>query len=271
MKKSKAQPTGKKARGNSSPAGKSASAADNNGRKTSQTENAVDLIRSKIIDLSLAPGTKLDEPLLVQEFRLGRTPAREAINRLVAEGLASIFPNRGGTFVRGLDLPEIGEVLMAYQLVETVLAQLCRFDDPGLVSDLENIQARYVKEVHAKSFLGITSVNEEFHLRMHRSIGNGFFYEFALSTHRHVRRLLVLLYKMEMTEKNLLETQLKINLGEHEGIIDAIRRSDRAGLNRVLPEHSRQAQTRLQKVMDKKLPALSLEQLAAMYPGSLAT
>jgi DNA-binding GntR family transcriptional regulator len=262
MKKSKAPPTQRKTRASPSPNGESIAAA-NSGRKASQTETAVDLIRSKIIDLSLAPGTKLDEPLLVKEFRLGRTPAREAINRLVAEGLASIFPNRGGTFVRGLDVAEIGEVLMAYQLVETVLAQLLKFDDPGLVSDLERIQARYVGEVRAKSFLGITSVNEEFHLRMHSSIGNGFFYEFALSTHRHVRRLLVLLYKMEMREKDLLETQLKINLGEHEGIIDAIRRSDRVALNGVLPEHARQAQTRLQKILGKKLPPLSLGQLAA--------
>jgi DNA-binding GntR family transcriptional regulator len=245
-----------------SPAGKSDSAADN-GRKTSQTENAVDLIRSRIIDLSLKPGTKLDEPLLVKQFKLGRTPAREAINRLVAEGLASIFPNRGGTFVRELDVSEIDQVLMAYQLVETVLAQLLRFEDPGLVPDLEHIQARYAREVRAKSFLGITSVNEEFHLRMHRSIGNGFFYEFARSTHRHVRRLLVLLYKMEMKEKNLLETQLKINLGEHDGIIEAIRDGDRAALNDILPVHARQAQTRLQTILGKKLPALSLGQLVA--------
>src|SRR6201992_335967 len=141
MKKSKALSEHGKQR-SASTARKSVAAAGP-GRKTSQTENAVDLIRSKIIDLSLKPGTKLDEPLLVKQFKLGRTPAREAINRLVAEGLASIFPNRGGTFVRELDLSEIDEVLMAYQLVETVLAQLLQFDDPGLVSDLERIQARY--------------------------------------------------------------------------------------------------------------------------------
>lgn len=260
MKKSKALPTrGKRTDSRA----KKALATANNGRKTSQTENAVDLIRSRIIDLSLKPGTKLDEPLLVKQFKLGRTPAREAINRLVAEGLASIFPNRGGTFVRELDVSEIDQVLMAYQLIETVLAELLRFDDPGLVRDLERIQKRYTNEVHQKSFLGITSVNEEFHLRMHRSIGNGFFYEFAQSTHRHVRRLLVLLYKMEMKEKNLLETQLSINLREHDGIIDAIRRGDRVALNGILPVHARQAQTRLQTILGKKLPALSLGQLVA--------
>ena len=237
-------------------------------RGASQTEAAADLIRLKIIDMSLEPGSKLDEPLLRNHFKLGRTPAREAISRLVAEGLVTIFPNRGGMFVRGLDLVEIGEVIMAYQLVESVLAQLCRFDDQNLVSDLEAIQTRYTHEVRRKSFLGITSVNEEFHLRMHRSIGNALFYEFALSTHRHVRRLLVLIYKIENTEKNVLESQMEINIGEHVEIIDAIRHGDRTRLNQLLPAHAQQAQTRLTHILSKKrVPPLTVDQLTSDFFG----
>src|SRR5580692_4808894 len=267
MKKSKA-PSVPGKRWGSPPSATRSSASPDYGRKTSQTDNAVDLIRSRIIDLSLRPGTKLDEPLLVKQFKLGRTPAREAINRLVAEGLASIFPNRGGTFVRELDLSEIDQVLMAYQLVETVLAQLLNFEDPGLVADLERIQARYAGEVRAKSFLGITSVNEEFHLRMHRSIGNALFYEFALSTHRHVRRLLVLIYKIENTERNVLESQMEINIGEHVGIIDAIRHGDRAKLNQLLPAHAQQAQTRLTRILsEKRVPPLTVDRLTNEFFG----
>jgi DNA-binding GntR family transcriptional regulator len=232
-------------------------------RSASQTEAAVDLIRSQIIDLSLEPGSKLDEPLLVNHFKLGRTPAREAISRLIAEGLVNSLPNRGGTFVRNLNLAEIGEVIFAYQLVETVMAQLCRFDDPGIVEDLEAIQARYIQQIRSKSFLGITSVNEEFHLRMHRSIGNALFFEFALSTHRHVRRLLVLLYKLENGAKSVLEAQLEINMGEHKEIINAIRTKDRRSLNALLPAHARQAQTRLLRVMNgSSVPPLSIERSA---------
>src|SRR3984893_15774303 len=232
-------------------------------RGASQTEAAVDLIRLKLIDMSLEPGSKLDEPLLRNHFKLGRTPAREAISRLVAEGLVTIFPNRGGMFVRGLDLVEIGEVIMAYQLVESVLAQLCRFEDLDLVADLEEIQARYTHEVRRKAFLGITSVNEEFHLRMHRSIGNALFYEFALSTHRHVRRLLVLLYKLEKAATSILEVQLEINMSEHREIIDAIRRNDRVALSMLLPAHAQQAQTRLLNVMNgNSVPPLSIKRSA---------
>src|SRR5882757_4419713 len=229
----------------------------------SQTEAAVDLIRSQIIDLSLEPGSKLDEPLLVNHFKLGRTPAREAISRLIAERLVNSLPNRGGTFVRNLNLVEIGEVIFAYQLVETVMAQLCSFDDPNLVEDLEEIQARYIEQIRSKSFLGITSVNEEFHLRMHRSIGNALFFDFALSTHRHVRRLLVLLYKLENGAKSVLEAQVEINMGEHKEIINAIRTKDRRSLNALLPAHARQAQTRLLRVMNgSSVPPLSIERSA---------
>ena len=231
-------------------------------REASQTDAAVDLIRSKIIDMSLQPGSRLDEPLLRNHFKLGRTPAREAVNRLVAEGLVNISPNRGGMFVRGLDFVEIGEVIMAYQLVETVLAQLCSFDDDSLVADLEEIQARYTREVRGKAFLGITSVNEQFHLRMHRSIGNALFYEFALSTHRHLRRLLVLIYKIENREQNVLEAQMEINLEEHVRIIDAIRGGDRAGLSQILPAHAQQAQTRLARILsEERVPPLTVDRL----------
>lgn len=248
-------------------AGKPAKAAKETGNakdtlraKPSQTDAALDLMRSKIIDLTLEPGSRIDEPLLIKEFKLGRTPAREAINRLVAEGLVNIVPNRGGTYVRGLDFREIGEVVAAQQLAESILAQLCRFEDPKLLADLEAIQQRYVREVEQRTYLGITSVNEEFHLRMHRSIGNSFFFEFAQSTHRHVRRLLVLIYKMEEAEQNVLDDQFEMNLDEHRQIIEAIRKRDRARLKDLLPAHARQAQQRLLRLLSgKAIGPLSLD------------
>lgn len=225
---------------------------ESQGAKPSQTDAALDLMRAKIIDLTLEPGSRIDEPLLIKQFKLGRTPAREAINRLVAEGLVNIQPNRGGTYVRGLDFREIGEVVAAQQLAESILAQLCRFEDPTLVADLEAIQERYVREVEQRAYLGITSLNEEFHLRMHRSIGNSFFFEFAQSTHRHVRRLLVLIYKMEEAEQNVLDDQFELNLDEHRQIIEAIRGRDRARLKELLPAHARQAQQRLLRLLSSK-------------------
>ena len=69
----------------------------------SLTEVAVETIRDRILDLTLRPGLRIDEKLLMERFRLSRTPAREALNRLMAEGLVEMQANKG-TFVRPLDV-----------------------------------------------------------------------------------------------------------------------------------------------------------------------
>lgn len=218
-------------------------------RTPSQTDIAVEQIRSRIIDLSLEPGSRLDESLLIEEFGLGRTPAREALHRLSAEGFVIFIAKRGGAYVRNLDLREVGEIIGAYQLAEDVLGQLCRFDDATLVSDLENIQRRYRTLVAARDYLGITAVNEEFHLRMHETIHNAFTYAFATSIHRHARRLIVLIHKLESTQPTVHDEQFELNVRQHDDLIAAIRAGDRKAFRSRIGAHARYTQRRLANVI----------------------
>jgi DNA-binding GntR family transcriptional regulator len=222
-------------------------------RSSSQTDAALKVIRSRIIDMTLEPGSRIDERILVDRFRLGRTPAREAISRLVAEGFVKIIPQRGGTYVRKLDLEEMGEIVVAHQLAESVLGQLCKMDDITLLPDLKAIQRRYVEHVRKREFLMITEVNQEFHLRMYRAIGNSLFYEFAESTHRHVQRLNVYIYHAEASsDPDYQSAQFAANLDQHNQIIEAVGRADRALLTELLPEHARHTQYRLVHLMQNK-------------------
>lgn len=215
----------------------------------SQTDLAVEKIRSTIIDLTLPPASRIDEPLLLTRFGLGRTPAREALNRLAAEGFVTIAPSRGGMFVRRLDLPEMMEIVRAQQVVENLLGHLLDFTDPGLVDDLVAIQDQYEHEVEAREYLAMTATNEAFHLRMHETVRNSFVYSFAHSTHRHVRRLNVQIYLLEAKSPSEHGTRLRMNASEHVEIIEAIRRSDRSALVPLLNAHSRTALERLTDVM----------------------
>jgi len=239
--------------------------------RLTQTDEALQKIRSRIIDLTMAPGSRIDEPLLLSDFGLGRTPAREAINRLVAEGFVNVQPNRGGTFVRKLDLEEIGQIVVAHQLAENVLGQLCNLDDEAMLGDLVNIQDQYEKAVKELDYLLITALNEEFHLRIHRSMGNSFFFDFAQSTHRHVRRLNVHLYQLESAEPRARDEQFKKNLQEHDLIIDAVRKKDRSVLTSLLPQHARGTQDRLVRILQSKsVPGFSVEtRLADMLASGL--
>lgn len=228
------------------------SSASDDARLISQTDAALDVIRSRIIDMTLEPGSRIDERILIDRFKLGRTPAREAINRLVAEGFVKIMPQRGGTYVRKLDFDEMGEIVVAHQLAESILSQMCRLDDPSLAPDLMAIQRRYTDSVKRRDFLAITQLNQDFHLRMHDTIGNALFYDFAESTHRHVRRLNVYIYQAEQADPEFQSEQFAANLDQHNQIIEAVARRDRPALIELLPDHAKYTQRRLVRLLQNK-------------------
>ena len=59
------------------------------------TDKAYEIIEEQIITQELAPGELLSEKLLSQELDIGRTPVREALQRLAQGGLVNILPRRG--------------------------------------------------------------------------------------------------------------------------------------------------------------------------------
>ncbi|MEE2699581.1 MAG: GntR family transcriptional regulator [Pseudomonadota bacterium] len=69
--------------------------ADKNENTISYAEKAYQLLINKITRLELNPGDVLVEKSLISELGIGRTPIREALQRLAVEGLVLHLPNRG--------------------------------------------------------------------------------------------------------------------------------------------------------------------------------
>jgi DNA-binding GntR family transcriptional regulator len=59
------------------------------------TEQAYRLIEERIVTLKLTPGDVLSEQLLSATLKIGRTPIREALQRLAREGLVTVLPRKG--------------------------------------------------------------------------------------------------------------------------------------------------------------------------------
>jgi DNA-binding GntR family transcriptional regulator len=59
------------------------------------TEQAYRVIEEQIVTLRLAPGEVLSEQMLSATYKIGRTPIREALQRLAREGLITILPRKG--------------------------------------------------------------------------------------------------------------------------------------------------------------------------------
>lgn len=90
------------------------------------SKTAYDLIRYKIVSLELGPGEVIDETALREELELGRTPIREALQRLALEQLVTIIPRRGMfvTEIRLTDLQRLFEVRVPLEAQAARLAAI---------------------------------------------------------------------------------------------------------------------------------------------------
>lgn len=93
------------------------------GGAPSLTEQAYRALEERIVTLSLAPGEVLSEKALALSLGIGRTPIREALQRLAREGLVVILPRRG-VIVSEINVRNQLELLRVRRELERLMAQL---------------------------------------------------------------------------------------------------------------------------------------------------
>ena len=86
-------------------------------------ERAYEQLRERIVTLRLAPGTVLREDELMRELEIGRTPLREAVERLALENLVAVQP-RIGTYVTSVDAADIVHISEVRAELEAQAAEL---------------------------------------------------------------------------------------------------------------------------------------------------
>ena len=203
----------------------------------SLTDAATDFLRDRILDLTLEPGERLEEKMLLARFGLSRTPVREAINRLISEGLVRIRGNRG-VYVSPMDIEGILSLLDAYVLCERMVASVCKLDNPGLEDDLKGIQHSLVHAAEQMDLLKITEINAKFHGRIAEAVENLFIQQYSADLHNLARRASFFVYRREATKRgggSLLGDRV---LSDHEKIIDHIVNDDRDRLVATTTEHA---------------------------------
>lgn len=89
----------------------------------SLTDRAYHEIEERIVTLRLAPGEVLSEASLAQDLDIGRTPIREALQRLAREGLVVILPRRG-ILVSEINVRSQLDLLTVRREVERLMARL---------------------------------------------------------------------------------------------------------------------------------------------------
>jgi DNA-binding GntR family transcriptional regulator len=173
-------------------------------------------LRNEIIELKLQPGSPIDELRLAQRFSLSRTPIREALVRLAAEGLITTLPNRA-TVVSNIDflnLPHFFDALTLMYRVTTRLAAANHTSDD--IARIREMQAEFVRAVEARDALAMILANRDFHLEIAKAGRNRYYTELFRQLLDEGRRILRLYYS---SFKDVLPPRYVL---EHEDMIGAI-------------------------------------------------
>ena len=130
------------------------------------SKNATAMLRELILAGALPAGTKLGEADLATRLDVSRTPVREALSRLAAEGLVDLVPNRGARVARWSDedLEQIFELRLRLEPYAVGLA-IPRLSDSDL-DDLDDLAQRMVglgKPGRSQDLDGIVHLNRQFH------------------------------------------------------------------------------------------------------------
>ncbi|NYF12457.1 DNA-binding GntR family transcriptional regulator [Pseudoclavibacter sp. JAI123] len=132
-------------------------------------------LRERVVDGSYAPGAQMNEARLAGDFQVSRGPVREALQRLVQEGLLESRRNRG-VFVRELTDDDAAEIFAAREVLECAAAAVIAAKPAGerarIAAALFSIAAELSAAIRANQEARSLRLDYEFHSRFVDSAGN---------------------------------------------------------------------------------------------------
>ena len=159
----------------------------NAGREKSQAERAYEELERRLVTLELAPGLLLLEQDLVGLLGYGRTPVREAVQRLAGQGLLCVYP-RKGIQVAPIEAAAMAQVLEARRVMERLLVvKASERADASLRVQMRALAERLDRVLDdASAFFHLDRQLDEL---LCRACGNEFLVQALAPLHVHCRRL----------------------------------------------------------------------------------
>jgi len=206
-------------------------------------------LREDILRLNLAPGELLDETRISKDFKLSRSPIREAMVRLSSEGLIRTLPNKS-TIVAPLNIEEFSSYIDALDLVQRVTTRLAaRLRAATQLERIKQCQAAFSEAIAAYDALAMIERNHEFHVAISDASQNRYLSEFNSRLLDEGRRYLRLYFR---SFDDTLPPELN---DEHHQIIDAIDAKDEERAERLAHEHSMQVSERFLSYLSRRQTA----------------
>lgn len=179
-------------------------------------ESAYDQLLSSIREGVFRPGDRLREEDVADRLSLSRTPVREALRRLEADGIVEHRP-RQGAMVRQLSHAEVVELYEMRVVLERTAAEMAAKHGTDAEFDALDDLNQMISEERANPARA-AAINQDFHRGLYLACRNRFLLEAA----RALNNSLLLLGPTTFTD----EARIDIVVRQHQAIIDALRNAD---------------------------------------------
>jgi DNA-binding GntR family transcriptional regulator len=211
-------------------------------KRTSQTRRATDTaprtnataavrrqLEAEIHEGTLVPGDALDEARLAKRFEVSRTPVREALLQLSAQGLVRIVP-RSGIYVARLSIPELLAMFELLAELESVCAKLAaRRMSEAEVARLKDAHEQAARCLEALDANAYARANAEFHSVLYDGSHNPFLRRQIVSIRRRTQ-----VYRQNLFSRT---ARIAVSHADHGKVVDAIVRGDAESAAHHMLEH----------------------------------
>jgi DNA-binding GntR family transcriptional regulator len=187
-------------------------------RDLSKTDRVYDVLRRRIRELALRPGTPLRKEEIALELGVSRAPVSEAIARLAEEGLIDVFPQHG-SFVATIRAADVRESLFVRTALEVeAMRRLAPIADAAVLKALDDnlaAQARALKSGNLEEFYDLDEA-------LHAAIFGAIEAPRAIRLLEAARAPLDRIRRLALPETGRPEQ----TLAEHRALVDALRSRD---------------------------------------------
>lgn len=197
-------------------------------------EEVAERLRTSIFSHEFAPGSWIDEQAIAKEYGISRTPMREAIKILAAEGLITMKMRRGA-YVTEVSKSDLNQIFTVLALLE---GQACRETalkaSEGQLEALDSIHMKLERAAADRDLEQFFAINQSFHDKL-QEISNNPWMKRVIDD---LRKVLKLQRRDSLSKRGRMESSLL----EHRKILSALLARDADLSEKLMKEHLLQGQ-----------------------------
>ena len=204
---------------------------------TRESDRIESELRRLILNLELEPGLAVSEAGLMKQYGWGRTPLREACQRLAEQALLQMVP-RQGVVIMPLSVFDFVEVMDAMSMViGTAAALACKRLNDEQLEQLDELVAQGEAAAVAGDHIRVSELDSDFHRVLAEATCNRYLRDYLVHLQRVASRFNIATWKRDRDATPSLE--------EHRQLMELLRQRDVAKAKTAMLEHIENARQRV--------------------------